>query len=99
VKTLAIRLDDELHAQLSVLAQLEEVSITDAIRQAIEAHIEAKRSQPELAARAESVLAAIDAEAANRRGAIATLFSSPEPKDEAGATSAGRRKARPGSES
>ena len=32
MKTLAIRLDDELHAQLSVLAQLSGTSLTDEIR-------------------------------------------------------------------
>ena len=31
MKTLAIRLDDELHAQLSVLAQLSGTSLTDEI--------------------------------------------------------------------
>ena len=48
MKTLAIRLEDDTHAQLSMLAQLEELTVTDAIRQAIDSYIEAKRSQPEL---------------------------------------------------
>ena len=78
MKTLAIRLEDEPHAQLTVLAQLEDISVTDFIRQAIEAHVQAKKEQPELAARAEQVLADIDAEAANRRSAIATLFANSE---------------------
>ena len=54
MKTLAIRLEDDLHAQLSVLAQLEELTITDAIRQAIEEFIESKRHNPELTARADA---------------------------------------------
>ena len=52
MKTLAIRLEDDLHAQLTMVAQLGELTITDAIRQAIDQWIETKRSQPELAARA-----------------------------------------------
>jgi predicted transcriptional regulator len=74
VKTLAIRLDDDLHAQLSVIAQLSELTITDAIRQSIEAWVEAKRSLPEVTARAQSVLDDIERDAAQRRSAIATLF-------------------------
>ena len=74
VKTLAIRLEDDLHAQLSVLAQLEELTVTDAIRQAIEQFIESKRHNPELTARADTVLADIERDAAARREAIATLF-------------------------
>jgi antitoxin component of RelBE/YafQ-DinJ toxin-antitoxin module len=76
VKTLAIRLDDDLHAQLSVIAQLGELTVTDAIRQAIEQWIETKRSQPELTSRAQSVLDEIERDAAQRRSAIATLFGS-----------------------
>jgi predicted transcriptional regulator len=77
VKTLAIRLDDDLHAQLSVIATLSELTITDAIRQAIEKWVDEKRSQPELTSRAQSVLDEIERDAAQRRSAIATLFGGP----------------------
>lgn len=40
MKTLAIRLEDEQHAQLVILTKLSETSLTDAIRDAINAHIE-----------------------------------------------------------
>jgi predicted transcriptional regulator len=79
MKTLAIRLEDDTHAQLSVLAQLEELTVTDAIRQAIDNFIDAKRSQPELTARAEAVLADIDRDAASKREAIASLFEGDGP--------------------
>jgi hypothetical protein len=77
VKTLAIRLDDDLHAQLSVIATLSELTITDAIRQAIEKWVDEKRSQPELTSRAQLVLDEIERDAAQRRSAIATLFGGP----------------------
>jgi predicted transcriptional regulator len=83
MKTLAIRLEDDLHAQLAVLAQLSELTVTDAIRQAIEQWIEQKRSAPELTTRAQSVLDEIERDAAQRRLAIATLFgetAEPAPK-------------------
>jgi len=97
MKTLAIRLEDDLHAQLSVLAQLEGRTITDEIRQAIEAHINTKRSHPDLTARAEAVLGEIEQEAATRRSAIASLFGNPDPESapvsapEPGAAKSARR--------
>ena len=78
MKTLAIRLDDELHAQLSVLAQLCGTSLTDEIRQALEAHLKAKRANPELTERAKLVSEEIEHEAQARQAAITTLFGSPE---------------------
>jgi hypothetical protein len=69
---MAIRLDDELHAQLVVVAQLDGQSVNDAIRVAVEAHIAARK--PALSSRAEATLAEIEREAAGRRQAITTLF-------------------------
>lgn len=74
VKTLAIRLEPDTHAQLSLIAQLRGSTITDEIRQAIATHIEATKALPELAAQADTVLEDIEREAAARRDAIATLF-------------------------
>jgi len=82
MKTLAIRLDDELHAQLSVLAQLSGTSLTDEIRQALGAHLKAKRANPELSERAKAVSEEIEHEAQARQAAITTLFGgSEQPKD------------------
>ena len=74
MKTLAIRLEEDQHAQLGMIAKLEELTVTDAIRQAIDQWIESKRANPELQRRAEAILADIDHEAATRRGAIAALM-------------------------
>ena len=82
MKTLAIRLDDELHAQLSVLAQLSGSSLTDEIRQALEAHLKAMRSSPELSERAKAVSEEIEHEAQARQAAITTLFGSAEQPSE-----------------
>ena len=75
MKTLAIRLDDDLHAQLSVLAQLRQSTITDEIRISIENHLDASKSDPELKNRAKAVLDDIERDAKAREAAIATLFS------------------------
>ncbi len=99
MKTLAIRLDDEQHAQLGMIAKLEELSVSDAIRIAIDSWIEQKRANPELVKRAEAVLADIDREAATRRGAIAALLSSEgttEPEEKPTGTTRGRSRAKGG---
>jgi predicted DNA-binding protein len=74
MKTLAIRLEEDRHAQLSVLAQLAGRTITDEIREAIERHIEARKTDPELTMKAEGVLEEIERKAQERQAAIATLF-------------------------
>jgi predicted transcriptional regulator len=91
VKTLAIRLEPDLHAQLSLIAQLRESTITDEIRQAIAAHIEACKANPDLAGKASGVLDDIEREAAVRRDAIATLFGAEQPTTESGGRGRGRR--------
>ena len=81
MKTLAIRLDDELHAQLSVLAQLSERSLTEEIREALEEHLEARRTDPELGERAKDIAASIEQEAQARQAAISTLFGQTKQRD------------------
>jgi predicted DNA-binding protein len=94
MKTLAIRLEEEQHAQLSVLAQLAGNTITDEIRQAIETHIEARRANPELTMRAQDVLDEIGRKAQAVQATIATLFG-PAGQQAAGSTdSTGKRAAR-----
>ena len=81
VKTLAIRLPDELHAQLVLLAQFEGSTLTDAIRQAIEQFIERQRTEGDLAGRAAEALADIERDATTRREAIQALFGTGQDSD------------------
>lgn len=73
-KTIAIRLEEDVHTQLSIIAQLADTSLTEEIRTAIEAHIEQRRDSGTLATKASDVLDDIDRDAATRRSAIETLF-------------------------
>jgi predicted DNA-binding protein len=91
VKTLAVQLKPEVHEQLTLIAKLKGKPITHEIREAIEAHIEAAKSAPELVAQAASVLEEIDREAASRREAIAGLVGS---KESPPVTSSGRSRGR-----
>jgi predicted DNA-binding protein len=79
MKTLAIRLDDDLHAQLAILAKLEGLTIADAIRHAIEQWVGERRSNPEFLARAQQILSDIDREATARRSVIEGLLDASDP--------------------
>ncbi|MCA1601180.1 MAG: hypothetical protein LC776_05910 [Acidobacteria bacterium] len=74
VKTLGIRLPDELHTQFVLVAQLDGLSLTDAIRKAVELYVQSKRSEGDFAERATAALEEIEREAASRRSAIEGLF-------------------------
>ena len=74
VKTLGIRLPDELHTQFVLVASLDGLSLTDAIRRAVELYVETKRSEGDFAERATAALEEIEREAATRRSAIEGLF-------------------------
>lgn len=80
MKTLAIRLEDEQHARLTILSKLSEQSVTDVIRTAIDSRLADMASDPAVSAKAESLTAAIEREAAEQRDAIAALFGSPATK-------------------
>ena len=74
VKTLGIRLPDDLHAQFVLVAQLDGISLTDAIRRAIETYVAAKQSEPDFQARVTAALEDIEREASGRKNAIQALL-------------------------
>lgn len=74
VKTLGIKLSDELHAQFALVAQLDGLSLSDASVNAVEYYVAHKRNEPDFAARAAAALEEIEREAASRREAIQGLF-------------------------
>jgi hypothetical protein len=93
VKTLGIRLQPDVHAQLSFIAQLREGTITDEIQIAVAEHIAHAKNDPELRGRADAARAEIEREAAARQKAIAGLFAgaeSPAPSGDPGGDPAGR---------
>ena len=76
MRTIAIRVEDELHTQLTLLAQLSGRPLVEEIREAIDEHIAKKGADVDLSAQAEAALAEIDKEAATRRQAIESLLKS-----------------------
>ena len=77
LRTLAVRLEETLHARLSFIAQLRGSSLAEEIRQAIESRIEAVQEDPEFIERAELVRNEIEREAAARSAAIAGFLGKP----------------------
>ena len=76
-KTLAIRVEETLHAQLRFIAQLRETSITDEIRQAIESRVASAQDDPEIINRAQQARDELEREAAARSAAIAGFLGKP----------------------
>jgi predicted DNA-binding protein len=74
MKTLAIRLEDESHARLTILSKLSGLSVTDTIRTAIDEHLSTLASQPDIAAKAEALTIEIEREADEQRSAIQALL-------------------------
>ncbi|MGV9680678.1 hypothetical protein ACWDSJ_35870 [Nocardia sp. NPDC003482] len=72
-KTIAIRVDPDIHAELSLIAQLRGHTLADEHLQAVLNHIEKAREEPDLAERAEQAIEEIEREAAVRRDAINRL--------------------------
>lgn len=80
VKTLAVRVSEDLRAQLDIIAQLNDRSVTEEIRLALEAWIQKSKSDPATLQRAESVRAEIEREATTKRNAISAIFDAPATK-------------------
>ncbi|MEI2775213.1 MAG: hypothetical protein V9G19_04430 [Tetrasphaera sp.] len=76
VKTLGIRIEESLHAQLTFVAQLGGNTIADEIRRSIEERVQTAQNDPDLIARAAEVNREIEREAEARRVAIAGFLGS-----------------------
>lgn len=89
LRTLAVRITEDLRAQLDIVAQLTGRSTTEEIRLALEHWIEKVKSDPAIQKKAEAIRAEIERKAQTRRKAIAAIFggdSSTTDESEAGAS-------------
>ncbi len=75
-KVLTVRTSEDTRAQLEVLAQLNERSVTEETRIALEHWVEKSKSDPAVLRRAEQVRAEIEREAETKRNAIAAVLGS-----------------------
>jgi predicted transcriptional regulator len=93
MRTLAVRITDDLRAQLDVIAQLNDRSVTEEIRVALEDWIDRSKSDPKVLARAETVRADIEREAQTKRNAISSIFDGGNPPAKSATSSRGSSKA------
>ncbi|QCY47315.1 hypothetical protein GcLGCM259_1585 [Glutamicibacter creatinolyticus] len=75
-KVLSVRTSEGTRAQLEVLAQLNERSVTEETRIALEYWVEKSKSDPEVLKRAEQVRAEIERDAETKRNAINAVLGS-----------------------
>jgi predicted DNA-binding protein len=74
LRTLAVRITEDLRAQLDIVSQLTGRSATEEIRLALEHWIEKTKSDPVVLQKSKEVRADIERDAQTRRKAIAAIF-------------------------
>lgn len=79
-RVLSLRLDEDIRAQLDVLAQLNERSLTEECRLGLEHWVTKSKTDPGVLARAEQVRAEIERDAEIRRNAITAVLGTTAPK-------------------
>jgi hypothetical protein len=79
VKTLAVRIDSQLHGQLTLLCRLRDITVTEAIRTAIRKEVAIMADDPAVAAKARELQAEITREADEQRAALAALLGTDSP--------------------
>ncbi len=95
IRPLSVRMTDDVRAQLDIIAQLNNRSVTEEVREAIEAWIERSKTDPKVLQRAATVKAEIEREAATKRGAIAAIFDQTDSKPAASTSAASAPKGAP----
>jgi hypothetical protein len=82
-KTIGVRLNNGLHSQVTMMAKLDGLSLQDALVRGAALYVEKKQAEPDFKDRVAAELKKIEQEAADRRGAIESLFGSETQADEA----------------
>lgn len=94
VRTLAVRVSPDFHAQLSMVAQVDEMSLTDLMMTALQNHVAARRQAEDFQAKVQAALAEEEARMARTRAMLlGTLPESTaaEASTDAPATGRGKR--------
>lgn len=96
VRTLAVRVSPDYHAQLSMVAQVDEMSLTDLMMKALDNHMAARREAPDFKAKVQKALEAAEAQMARTKAMLLGTLPEEATSGEAGAdaptSGRGRRK-------
>jgi predicted transcriptional regulator len=91
LRTVAVRVSPDFHAQLSMVAQVDEMSLTDLMMQALENHVAARREAPDFKAKVQKALEEAEAQMARTRAMLlGTLPEGSTSEGEAGGPTTGR---------
>ncbi len=90
VRTLAVRVSPDYHAQLSMVAQVDEMSLTDLMMQALDNHMAARREAPDFQAKAQKALQDAEAQMARTRAMLLGTLPEAASPGEAGTAAPGR---------
>ena len=69
-RTVAVRVSPDYHAQLSIVAQVDGVSLTDLMMTALDNHMAARRAAPDFQAKAKQALEDAEAQMARTRAML-----------------------------
>src|SRR2546429_1143943 len=84
-RTLAVRVSPDYHAQLSMVAQVDEMSLTDLMMKALDNHMAARREAPDFKAKVQKALAEAEAQMARTRAMLLGTLPEAASTDEVGA--------------
>jgi hypothetical protein len=83
VRTLAVRVSPDYHAQLAMVAQVDEISLTDLMMRALDSYMAQRREAPDFQAKAQQALEEAEAQMARTRAML--LGTLPEAASAGGA--------------
>jgi hypothetical protein len=81
-RTLAVRFSPDFHAQLTMVAQVDDVSLTDLMMKALENHLAARREAPDFKAKVQKALEDAEAQMARTRAMLLGTLPEGAPSDE-----------------
>ena len=70
LRTLAVRVSPDFHAQLSMVAKVDEMSLVDLMMQALEHHVAARREAPDFQAKVQQALEEAEAQMARTKAML-----------------------------
>lgn len=91
-KTLGIKLPPDLHAQFTLVAQMDKISLAEGVLRAVEMYVKTQSTAPDFADRATAAAEEVEREAAARRDAVQALFWEAWAWSDRGARQVPRRK-------
>jgi len=95
-RTLAVRVTPDYHAQLSMVAQVDEMSLTDLMMRALDQYMASRRESEDFKAKVQKALEDAEAQMARTRaillGALPEGTTTTEPSSDTSATGRSRRK-------